>query len=505
MAKSCISFGKFSFNHIYILGTIICKVLNDCLFGFNTTTQEEEKTLGIFKFVPVFVKHPLIKSCYSYLSLIIGGAICYYQLRKETKKEETPQERAERKNNKNNSVILKTLIHNQKYTTSKEKIFFQLLSVSLIFFFHEEIINLLYSLGFCSLDFWTSNIFFIFIFMKLYFAVKIYKHKKLALYFILIVCSLLLIISSLFPYTAHEKGENEEEKVLTDFSVYEVIRSYSNYILVAFIIIVFLTISCGKSYALVLEKVLMELEFFSPYNIIFFTGLIGFFLIIITIFISSYIKCNDDKKYDNDVGEFVLNYCQVIKQSTIIKYGAKIDVKTYYYDNIFVFFNKLFKENDLFSILIELLVFTPLYWSIQFFQIFCELMIIFKLNPIYLLIRDNFFYGITRIVMFVNNSEDYQNYITLTQFILLESNEIISLICYSIYLELIVLNFYGLSENVRENIIERGGKESLTNSKPLPDVKNDNNEDEYSEYSNAIGINDNDNDNNNQIDIPELN
>ena len=88
------------------------------------------------------------------------------------------------------------------------------------------------------------------------------------------------------------------------------------------------------------------------------------------------------------------------------------------------------------------------------------------LNPNYVLLRDNLYYGTSRLIFFLFNlHKDYKHYMTLTQFILLEMSEILSILGYAVYLEIIELRFCGLDKDLKKNIIERGFRE--TPLKPL--------------------------------------
>ena len=49
---------------------------------------------------------------------------------------------------------------------------------------------------------------------------------------------------------------------------------------------------------------------------------------------------------------------------------------------------------------------------------------------------------------------------TLTQFILLELAEILAIIGYAVYLEIIELRFCGLDKDIKKNIIKRGFRET---------------------------------------------
>jgi len=56
-------------------------------------------------------------------------------------------------------------------------------------------------------DFWTFKLIFVYFFGKKMFNIQIYRHQIFAISFISIVCSLLLLISSIFP-----KGERREKQ-----------------------------------------------------------------------------------------------------------------------------------------------------------------------------------------------------------------------------------------------------------------------------------------------------
>ena len=49
---------------------------------------------------------------------------------------------------------------------------------------------------------------------------------------------------------------------------------------------------------------------------------------------------------------------------------------------------------------------------------------------------------------------------TLTQFIILETTEVLAILGYAVYLELIELRFWDLDKDLKRNIIERGFRET---------------------------------------------
>ena len=83
-------------------------------------------------------------------------------------------------------------------------------------------------------------------------------------------------------------------------------------------------------------------------------------------------------------------------------------------------------------------------------------MIITYLNPIYILIKDNLYYFVLRIVLYFSLF-----YITLPQFIILETAEAFALLGFCVYLEIIQLYCFKLDVNLSNNIIKRAHNESI--------------------------------------------
>ena len=75
----------------------------------------------------------------------------------------------------------------------------------------------------------------------------------------------------------------------------------------------------------------------------------------------------------------------------------------------------------------------------------------------YCLMLNNICYGTQKMIFFIlDNKKEY-----LANFILLEISEYITLFGHIINLEIIELNFCGLSENIRRNIMFKGEKEFI--------------------------------------------
>ena len=192
----------------------------------------------------------------------------------------------------------------------------------------------------------------------------------------------------------------------------------------------------------------------------------GLFLNSIALIFTSIFKCSNNKFFNN-------NSCLVNSDSD------------YYYDNLLIYFSNLKtrlngkeaenyeeKFNSITEFYVEILAITPIYLLFSYLEFSCEIFTINYLSPNFLLIRDNLYYGLSRIVLIINNSRN----ITILQFVLLELAEIIAILGYLVYLEIIELKFFGLDENLKKNLILKAEAES---SKVLmDDMEDDNSDDE---------------------------
>ena len=159
------------------------------------------------------------------------------------------------------------------------------------------------------------------------------------------------------------------------------------------------------------------------------------------------------------------------------------NVTQYYYDNLFKYFEELgdiIKSDDLkYEFYFEIFLITPLYLAINFFEFLCEILIIYYLNPNYVLIRENLYYFVLRFIFILVNKEDYQKYITLKQFFILQTSELLALLGYLVYFEIIELRFCKLDKDLKKNIANRGDRESRITKNP--DNSKDNENDNYNE------------------------
>ena len=295
-------------------------------------------------------------------------------------------------------------VYDKLMNQNKIKTNFIMILTCFCFAIYNEIQNVLYSFKYQDYDYWSFDILFTFLLMKKYFEVDVQKHHKCSIIFVTIICTVLLFIVSFLP--------NSITNGLNQYQFIE--EQLGSYFYSIIFIAIFLLLSLIYSFARNFSKVLMQSKFVSFYILIIFIGIAG---LITTIIISTI---------------------------------------SYFYerDNFISYFIEL-KNHTTWEILRDVLIVVPIFLISQFMQIYFEILIIYYLNPIYTLVLNNINYGIKRLILFLFdiNMEYFAN------FILSEISEIVAIIGYIINLEIIELNFCGLSDNIRRNIMYKAQRE----------------------------------------------
>ena len=444
MSEFIIGIGRCSKYLIFILGTVIFKTLNNFIFNNQINPKSQS---GIFGFEPVLSNHIYIQNLYKYISYIIGGCIFEYVLTKksQTKKENISDTKSSEENLSHQATML---IYNEQDEDDKKKNY-EIIVVCLSYCISYEIISLLYLFKFDRIEIWTLEILFVLYFMKKYFKIKIYNFKKLALVIILVPITILLIISTVLPYSYHELPEEKSED-LNAYEEIEAITGSKTYFIP--ISLLFITMTIFLSYSRVKSKVLMDLRYLSPYLIVFYIGIFGSILIFIMLVLISIFKCSDG----------IADFCMIKDLN---------DEKILYIDNAIIYFRELGESGK--RMYIEIFLVIPFYLIIKFFEFTCEILVIYYFNPNYVLVRDNLYYGIIRLIFIIVNNKTFEQDISLTQFIILETSEVLSIFAYGIYLEIIELRFCKLDRYLKRNIIKRSEKEKRLKSMSVND-SNDN-------------------------------
>ena len=110
--------------------------------------------------------------------------------------------------------------------------------------------------------------------------------------------------------------------------------------------------------------------------------------------------------------------------------------------------------------MLEIFLIIPLLFIINVINEVSRLMMIRFGDPNNILICKNIRYFIRYIIRIIVNEGDEQ-YLTYAQFFLAEIEQLISIICSMIYIEILELRFCGLDYELKKNISRRGTKDLL--------------------------------------------
>ena len=404
--KECfIGFGKCSKFYIFIAANVL----------FNTISYFSYQ-YSLFKNILV------VKNLFQYFSFSLFGYILLYLEKKKTIKETKLID--------NNSVIIAT------------KDIIELFLICLIFVIFNDTEQIIDSLGFYDLEFWTINILCMLLFMRIYFPSNIYKHRAISMLIIIVVDSGLLILCSFYKTI----NNNDVEFI----NIYQKMDNYWKY---AFFFFLYAIIIFFISFAQVKAKVLMDLKFLSPYAIIFLIGIFGFIINIILaiIFLIKGKECEDNNTED-----------------------------IYYFYSVTKYFCKWSKLENWYCVVKELILIIA-FLFFPFLTKACEFFIIKFLYPNFLLMSTTVYYEFVRLKEYleyvfnkkVSNLDSGHH----EKFIVFEISEFLEFICCLIYLEILELRFCGLDKYLKKNITKRAETESaiINFDDPLYDQNNNSN------------------------------
>ena len=415
----CCAFGfsTCSFSYLYILFTIVFYFLKYCILSFSELSSKNR--INIFGIEPVLTNHRLIMLLIEYLGYIIFGGLFFYffRIRKIIKKNN--KEKIEENNHPKNIQLIFKKQHLSKKAIKILLIACFLFAIQLII---RGIMNFL-SLG--MLDLWIFNIIFISFFMKIILKVEIYKHQLYSLGINFFINFALLIASSSLK---EDDGKSQYEKIADNFG---------NYFYIVLFYLVFLALSAMQCSSQVMQKHLMDVENESAFTILFIIGFFSAFFTIIALIMTTYIKCNEvltDKQL-----------CWLSEEDNI-----------YYFDSFKIYKNNMSERYQVnkSAFFIEIFLVYPLYSLACYLKYYSETMIVYHLNPNYVLISDNVYYSVKTIIGLMSNNAGKGP-------ILILIGDIISLIAYCFYLEIIILKCCNMHFNTRISINERSISEGL--------------------------------------------
>ena len=431
-----ISFGRWDPAFLSIILSIIFNVLNQCFYGMNN--NEAFETIKFFKKSQlsnnIFIHH-----CFNYFSIFIIWFIFFLYDYFKNRKKNNYSERASKKYN---------LIHYN--SEEKRKNTYVCLISLLIYFlwFVEEFCFQCFNVFFKDIDTWMIELLIFSLFNSILFKINIYKHQRLAIGISL--CSLpLKIISIILTMTSKkEKYVKFEHNLPILYSIkwYILIVGWLFYI---FLIFIRASVNIGL-------KWLIENKFIVINKILMVYGLIGSFCSLICIFLFSSFSCGEvnfeelekenNTNYTNyNISDYI---CKVLINSTKEEYLTNYN-----------YFSEWGKDWIFEASAVVL-------WQITFFFFkFYSIMIIKKLTPAHLIFSIPIAFFFQKIIGILYSLSNFKFYITQyniqkIKFRLDIIGDVITFIGLLIYLEMIVLHFWGFDYNIKVNIIRRGTQDS---------------------------------------------
>ena len=482
----CISCGKINNYFKYILLSIFFIILNNSIYGFNYNDSFEE--VNIFKFIMGYddknnnntdnnnndninnkvdenkkelkkffeyiSQHYLIRQILSYCGTFIMGWVFYcYEIRvshRERLKSTIIEKKQESKE--------LSLIYNDSFEDLNSfKNYFIYLIIIVFLVIEEQLINI-YFLALKDVDFWMFELLIITYINSKMFKYEIYKHHWFAILFNLVIVFLKLgaIILSI--------KEKEENNTITNFIdkkrlpiIYCEYKLFIPFGIFIYLILIFLR-SLVNSYL----KYFMDKKYISESKILRTYGLFGTIICIFACIFTTIKECNsyqNNLERDIDISDYFCQFQKEEKNTIKIYFDSfslyfqpsdnkeiLLEMTIYFFGILTFFFYKYY-----YFLVIKLL--TPVHIVFSYpIEYFLEKVILAITTVIISLIRNKN----TKFLIFVDKSIDYNE----IKFFLDFFGDIISIIGFLIYFEIIELNFDKFNYNTIQNMIVRSFGES---------------------------------------------
>ena len=429
-----ISLGQFNRNYFFILGSILTKFILAFISGF-TPNLSPNDPIFLFGIKTNLFIQPLIKNCIQYFSIASGSIILGYYYKKKIINDDEQDLLKNESVKALNSTGSFSKIRERKLTNGslKSQDILTLRNICLIYFlyfFGKISISSLDDLGYNRVKYWPLELIFLYLFSKKFLGKNIYRHQFLSLIIISVFCTICYSINSFFPYTNKKCPGNDEECNLLKLNIYKDIQKKLEWYFIPIIIVIYIAGMASSAYSGVKTKWLTDFKYVSIIKVLFYLGILGLIFSVILLFLASFLPCKGNN--------FIKYICQ-------INYDGKE-----YYDNFRSIKN--FEIDKYFYL--DIFILLPIFLISSFINIFCEVSIINKLDPLYLIPIDSTCFLIYEFIDYFvtfNKANPYRN----IKFFLQVTSNTVSVIFCSIYLEIIELHFYNLDKNIKRNIIIR--------------------------------------------------
>ena len=407
-----ITCGKYNNQYKFIWFLVISRLIFSYFFTYNTFAERYKPTFLKIEF-PSSI---FIKEFSEYIILFIGSFIFYQiEINQRAKISETsPSSLKGKKDTKLN------LIYNKNRNIFRLPWTFYV-SI-LLFVLSSMLIDHYYHISLQGLDFWELELIFISFINMMIFKTQVYRHQKLAIYLIIISCSIIKYIDII-----NIIKDDSEKKIYKEF-IYLIPIA-----LIGFILFIFL-----QSYAYCQAKYYFDYKYISVNKYLMWTGIIGGIITFIGGFIAGFKECVPYSQYK------------------YIKYICKIydtDYNHKFYDSFKIFFKQLWKKKST-LISIEYIFLFILKNFNSFLTTYFTFLIIKNLSPEYFICANSIYYFITSIFSVIDSILSKKGVKQNTAL-----SELLSITGTAIYLEFIELNFCELNHDLKDLIRKRSVSE----------------------------------------------
>ena len=423
--KKIISIGEINKSLLYIFLMSVSSVLNKYIYGF--TYIECFYPMNIYRTLHNSIlggdgdcrRHRVFDPFFSYIGIIFISFIFLREKIEQEEEEDLNKEKIDQKEKPNSNLAIKLIYNKRKsYLKNVYGILFYILILFL--WVAEENLLLIYVDIIQDLDFWFFELIFVSLIFSKYFLTKILSHQKFGMAIGIIIGSILKIFSISVTLTSG-----------TDVF-------YNKYKwLISFVIIYFLLIIL-RSYVNTQIKIFFDLKYISQRILLASYGLAGFIILGLTGIFTSNVPCSEELR------KYVCNF-------------NSIDNTALYYDNFSVYYEsgKNMAVRLIVIVLGMITFFFDKYYSTLIIKLYSPVHVIFSF-PVQFFLEKTFLLIFTAIFF---NDNLFKEEGQVKKFLMDESGDIISIIGFLIYLEIIELHFCKLDFNLSNNITFRANEE----------------------------------------------
>ena len=274
MAKY-IKCSSFNSKYKYILICCFFGLLCKFLFGYYHNENFEKLKFFRTNFQIKISYHVQVHDVFRYLGILIISIIIHKYQQNHSKKDLNVNTSENRTLSSSSGRLL---IHNDIEKELKEDN--SPLSIFLansLYIFHKILTTFYNKIGLSDLDYWMFELLIISYLNNRIFKKNTYKHQKCGIYFNIIACLPLKILSFLITFNSEKKP---------------IYRNHEWFIPIG--IIFYFVIMLLRSYGIAKMKYLMDLKYISPIKLLISYGKIGSIYSIIICSISTFVKCTNN-------------------------------------------------------------------------------------------------------------------------------------------------------------------------------------------------------------------